>query len=471
MFKVLSVNKIMASLAIILTLPVLANNVPAFSNAELKPGGDGTLRKVPKRTFMHPVSNESLTAQMEFWIGFSFFRDPWVAAPAITSDRDGLGPLYNARSCKACHSDGGRGAMPKSGEIASRALLFRFLQDDGNVDPRYGGQLQPFSVRLSHHKLNKEPRGEAQVRVDYEFIQGSYADGGSYTLRKPIYTLLNPAFGDPDTKSHLSARYTPAIYGMGLLDAIDKQDLLVQEDPHDKDNDGISARYNKVKNVRNDELEIGRFGFKGLHPTLEQQIAGAFVNDIGITNPLFPEETCLLHQQACLQAASVEPDDMLDLPQKLLDPTTYMSQTVAVAPARNLNSKRAQNGRTLFYQLKCNGCHTPFYVTSQDYPVKALAGQKIWPYTDLALHDMGPGLADKGRENLAHGREWRTPPLWGLGLQKRVQGTQAYLHDGRAETIEQAILWHGGEAKPHKLQFTKLTKDERQALIFFLKQI
>ncbi|WP_036975845.1 di-heme oxidoredictase family protein [Pseudoalteromonas luteoviolacea] len=444
---------------------------PAFSQQEMKPAGESTARRVPRRSFIEPIANEDGMILFDFWDGFSFFRDPWVAAPSITRDRDGLGPLYNARSCKACHNSGGRGKLGESGEIAKMSLLFRFLKDDGNVDSRYGGQLQPFSVRLSHSRIKTPTIAEGQVIVHYDLIEGKYDDGTPYTLRKPRYELIDLGYGKIDKDSFISARYAPAIYGMGLLDAINEEDLLAQEDTHDKNKDGISAKYNRVENVKTGELAIGRFGFKGLHPTLEQQVAGAFLNDIGITNPVFKSENCLSHQTGCNQAASIEPASILDIPKKLFEPTLYMSQTVTVPPARKLKSKKAQQGRKHFYQLNCNGCHTPSYTTSSDYPVDKLANQKIWPYTNLALHDMGEGLADRGTENQANGSEWRTPPLWGIGLQKRIQGFEGYLHDGRAKTIEEAVLWHSGEAKKQQQAFKALSLQERESLIYFLKQI
>ncbi|NOU50104.1 hypothetical protein HG263_06065 [Pseudoalteromonas sp. JBTF-M23] len=446
--------------------------IPVFSELELLPGGQATASRMVKRTFIHPAGNIPTIEQLDFWDGFSFFRDPWVASPAITSDRDGLGPLFNARSCKACHNDGGRGRLNRSGELASSALLFRLLKSDGvGVDKHYGGQLQPNAIRLSHHKLTKPVIGEGKVRVEYQILNGTYPDGSAYSLRKPIYHLEQLGYGKLEINTVLSARYAPAIYGMGLIDAISEQDLLSQQDLEDLNGDGIKTQYNMVINAQTGQRQIGRFGFKGLHATLEQQVAGAFVNDIGITNLIFPEEVCTDVQLMCRKAASVDPQGTLDIPKKLHDLTVYMNKTLAVPKARDLTSERAQQGRTLFYQLRCNSCHTPTYKTRSDYPIAALQGQQIYPYSDFALHDMGAELADQGIENLASGNQWRTPPLWGVGLQKRVQGFEAYLHDGRARTLEEAILWHGGEALQIKQHFMTLSAKQRSAVIYFLKQI
>ncbi|CAH9050647.1 hypothetical protein PSECIP111951_00234 [Pseudoalteromonas holothuriae] len=470
LLSVVLLNTAAATQSTIIELP--QRKVPVFSKQELLPGGQATARRIAKRTFIHPAGNVPTMEQLDFWDGFSFFRDPWVASPAITTDRDGLGPLFNARSCKACHNDGGRGRLNKSGEFAAPALLFRLLKSDFfGSDKNYGNQLQPNAVRLSHHKLTKAIAGEGKVRVHYEALSGKYPDGISFSLRKPHYELEQLGYGQIETNTVLSARYTPAIYGMGLLDAIAEQDLLAQQDIDDQDADGITTKYNLVTNPQTGQIQIGRFGFKGLHATLEQQVAGAFLNDIGITNPVFSEEVCTDAQLMCRNAAEIDPEGTLDIPKKLHDLTVYMNQILAVPKARDLLSERAQNGRALFYQLRCDTCHTPKYITRSDYPIVALQSQSIYPYTDLALHDMGAQLADKGIENLAQGKQWRTPPLWGIGLQKRVQGFQAFLHDGRARTLEEAILWHGGEAKMSQQSFMNLSTTQRSDLIYFLKQI
>ncbi|SFB82952.1 di-heme oxidoredictase family protein [Pseudoalteromonas denitrificans] len=456
--------------------PIKSNdiNVPEFDISEFKPGGEATLKRLNTRTFIHPSGNLSLEDELDFWDGFSFFRDPWVAAPAATKDRDGLGPLFNARSCKACHSRGGRGKLPNVGISKPMALLIRLGNENNGaaIDENYGGQLQPFSITLSHQSLSTPIKGEADVKLQYQMLDGQYSDGTRYQLRKPHYDLVNLNYGELAEHTVLSPRYAPAIYGMGLLDAIKESDLLALQDITDENADGISAKYNKVPDVLNNKIALGRFGFKALHPSLAQQIAGAFVNDIGITNPFFQTDTCTYIQVGCRQRSKIGGhDSQLEIPAKLHQLTEYMGQHVAVQPTRSLKNKKAQQGRSLFYQLKCDSCHQPSFKTDDNYPVKELAGQKIWPYTDLALHDMGPGLSDGKAEFEANKNEWRTAPLWGIGLQNRIQGYQAFLHDGRARTLEEAILWHGGEAKAAQQKFIALDKPQREALIFFLKQI
>lgn len=445
--------------------------VPEFSHSELRPGGATTLKRLNTRTFIHPSENLDLDRQLDFWDGFSFFRDPWVASPAATQDRDGLGPLYNARSCKACHIRGGRGKLVGEGTHAPMALLFRLgKRDDGNaVDKHYGGQFQPFAIKLAKPE---SLAAEGKVTIRYESISGQYADGTPYTLSKPHYQLVDLAYGELQPNTVLSPRYAPALYGMGLLDAISEHDLTAQEDIADKNNDGISAKYNRVMSAKTKEQVIGRFGFKASQPSLASQTAAAFVNDIGITNPFFTHDTCTPSQPLCQLASAMGGHDRtLEIPEKLHKLTVFMGAHVAVQPTRKLTSEKAQQGRALFYQANCHSCHTPSYTTASDYPLKELANQTIWPYTNLALHDMGEALADGKAEGLANGREWRTPPLWGLGLQEKVQGYQAFLHDGRAKTVAEAILWHGGEAEQSKSAFVAFDQQQRDALIYFLKQI
>lgn len=462
------------SLLFVLCLGLVAcgkPSAPEFDQTELRPGGETTLKRVNTRTFIHPSENLDIDQQLDFWDGFSFFRDPWVAAPAATKDRDGLGPLYNARSCKACHVRGGRGELVGEGVHSPMALLMRLGTGESGsaTDPIYGGQLQPFAIKLHQ---STPLASESKVKVIHQTIHGRYADGTAYQLTKPSYQLVELAYGPLAKSTVLSPRFAPALYGMGLLDAISERDLLRLADEQDSDGDGISAKYNRVPDEISGELLLGRFGFKAGQPNLAQQTAAAFVNDIGITNPFFQYDTCTKEQPLCQQASMMGGHDkQLEIPEKLHQLTVFMGIHVAVQPTRKLRSKKAQLGRELFYQANCHVCHTPSFTTDAEYPVKELANQKIWPYTNLALHDMGEGLADGKAEFKANGREWRTPPLWGLGLHKHVQGKQAFLHDGRAKTLAEAILWHGGEAEQAKQQFVQFNKRERDALIYFLKQI
>ncbi len=450
-------------------------SIPKFQQTELNPGGAFTTQRLSTRSYVEPGNNLSASQKLNFWTGFSLFRDPWVIAPSSTKDRDGLGPLFNTRSCISCHTSGGRGLPPKSEISKPSALVIRLggTEIKGPViDPNYGGQIQPRAV-------DKTLSGEAQLKVQYESINGQYADGEAYQLQRPQYQLVQLASGPLANNIGLSPRLAPIVYGAGLLDAIDESDLIYQEDINDKNNDGISARYNRVPNVVTHTKQVGRFGHKAKHPNLQQQVAAAFRDDIGITSTLFPEESCIpehIHtptqaQIACNEYAKKGGHLKEEIPNNLLNLVVHFNQGLAVPPARHLQSKQAQEGRTLFYQIGCESCHTPSHTTRSDYPSPALANQVIWPYTDLALHDMGEGLADGVIEFQANGNEWRTPPLWGLGAQSSWRKERHFLHDGRAKSFSEAILWHGGEAQKSQQQFIQLSQSERKALVAFLEAI
>ncbi len=456
--------------------------VPSFALSELQTAGGMTHKRLYS-TYLYPGKASNNKQKLDFWSGFSFFRDPWVAAPSATGNRDGLGPLFNTRSCIDCHTAGSRANIDEAGHILPLSLVVRLGSKNAEimaVDPTYGGQIQPraISYRLTDEKViaqatYHENVGEAWLDKKYTLIKGEFADGEVYELQKPSYQLTKLAYGELAPYIGLSVRLAPNIFGMGLLNAINTQDLLNQEDIDDVNGDGISAKYNRVPNVITGATELGRFGFKAKQPNLHQQVAAAFRDDIGITNSSFPDESCTKSQIACNLASEYGGHSLtnLEIPDNRLDLTVTFNELLGVPPARNLQNKTVRIGRGIFYQLKCQQCHTPSYVTDENYPVKALAKQTIWPYTDLALHDMGEGLGDGVNEYSANGREWRTAPLWGIGLQENKTGQQRFLHDGRARTINEAILWHGGEAEEAKQAYKTLTKAQRRALVKFVKAI
>lgn len=479
-------SKALASLGALLTFilaitwlsgceQVQQTSAPRFDPSELAPGGQATIKNFNYRSFIQPGAHLKGLDRVDFWAGFTFFEMPWVAAPASTTVRDGLGPLFNTHSCLSCHSKGSRGKFFAEGVGEQSGLLIRLGPKHSTapeVDPVYGGQVQVRTIDAVKKYLTDDLKPEAKIDLAFEYIEGRYADGEAYQLRKPIIKLTELGYGELADGIGLSPRFGPNIFGMGLLDSISDQDLLNQEDIDDTDGDGISAKYNRVPDVVTGKQAIGRYGFKAKHPTLVQQVTAAFTHDIGIVNPLFPNEVCTQAQTACQQASKLtNPKGEHEIAQRLVQDVMMFSQHIGVPPARDLQSEQAQQGRELFYQLNCQGCHTPSYTTAANAKVESLAKIKIWPYTDLALHDMGPGLADNVLEYDADGQEWRTPPLWGIGLQQRVQGQQLYLHDGRARTISEAILWHGGEAAASQRAFSQLNQSERQALLKFLQAI
>jgi CxxC motif-containing protein (DUF1111 family) len=465
-------------------------SVPDFEQAEHLPAGGMTGKGLSDRSFVQVGRNVDRKQELLFWTGFSLFRDPWVIAPSSTKDRDGLGPLFNTRSCISCHSLGGKGPAPEEGNSKPTALVIRFGSGEDGLfsDPIYGDQLQPRAIAITHNSIQPDLLGEAKLQLGYQAVYGEYADGTTYILRQPTYQLTDLAYGGLDKRTVLSPRFSPVIYGVGLLDAISEQDLLAQEDIYDANQDGISAKYNRVPiapsshntatfhhSVENSagtsRLGIGRFGHKAKHPSLHQQVAAAFRDDIGITNTSFGTESCSTGQPNCQAASVIGGHQSVEIPDKLLDLVTQFNQLIAVPPARNLDSATAQQGRELFYKIGCESCHTASYTTDSEYPHKSLANQTIWPYTDLALHDMGAGLADGVNEYAANGTEWRTPPLWGIGARKNIRSENLYLHDGRAKTVAAAILWHGGEAQISQQNFIQLNKQQRSALLAFLDAI
>ena len=470
----MNVSTIYNMVAALATFSIFSPVALASEQLPSQPADKMTMKRVSERSYIFPGKNLSSRQKLDFWTGFSLFRDPWVIAPSSTKDRDGLGPLFNARSCVACHKGASRGKMSEVGETLPTSMIIRLSPSSSefsNGSHHYGGQIQPRSIKFNHGRLAQNPEGEAWLDLSYTNIDGNYADGAPYQLQKPSYQLTNLAYGDIGEGIVISPRFTPNIFGAGLLDAIADSDLIRQQDINDSNHDGISPRYNQVLNVENKQLEIGRFGFKAKHPTLKQQVAAAFVGDIGITNSLFPDETCTTGQAACFAAAKLGGHKSVEIPDKLLDLVVAFNRHLGVPPTRNSKATQVLKGQTLFAQIGCTSCHTPSYTTDSQYPDKSLAGLKIWPYTNLALHDMGEALADGAIEGQATGREWRTPPLWGIGLQEKVIGQARFLHDGRARSIEEAILWHGGEAQPAQQKFKQLSTQERHELLSFLRSI
>ncbi|MEZ4384980.1 MAG: di-heme oxidoredictase family protein [Nannocystaceae bacterium] len=428
-------------------------------------GGDTTIFDVTEDAYSFAARNMSFERRQRFVVGNSFFNKNWVAAPASTDGRDGLGPTFNARSCSTCHLRDGRGRPPAEGEAFVGLLLRLSVPGVGPHGeplpvPGYGDQLQPYA-------LDGVPE-EAAPHLEYVEESGTYADGAAYSLRRPIYTITAPAFGPLAEDLQVSPRVAPAMIGLGLLEAIPAASLVAAEDPEDADGDGISGRVNWVWDVDAAAPAIGRFGWKANQPSVRQQTAGAFLGDLGVTSSLFPQENCPEGQVECAASPSGGAPELSD---DLLDDIAFYSETLAVPARRDVDAPEVLAGRELFRVLACDACHTPAQRTAADAALEEARDQQIWPYTDLLLHDMGEGLADGRPDFLADGDEWRTPPLWGLGLLEAVNGHTELLHDGRARSIEEAILWHGGEAAPAKAAFADLDADDRAALLRFLESL
>ena len=429
-------------------------------------GGDTTVASTNRNSFALAAANLNNTERRVFEVGDSFFSQNWVTAPASTEARDGLGPTFNAQSCSSCHTLDGRAQPPADNDDPERGLLFR-LSIPGNdsttggpiADLVYGGQLQDRAI------LAVPPEG--RFLINHREISGAYGDGTPYTLLQPEYSFADLAFGPTHPDLMISPRIAPAVFGAGLLEAIPESDILARTDPEDADGDGISGRANMVWSVRSGETRMGRFGWKANVPTLEQQIAGAFHGDIGITSPLFDQENCPVDQADCQSAPN---GGAPEIGEERLAKVVFYNQTLAVPAMRDVDDPQVRRGAGLFLTAGCAACHTPSHTTAE-HAVPALTGQVIFPYTDLLLHDMGEGLADGRPDFLADGKEWRTPPLWGIGLIENVNNHTRLLHDGRARSIAEAILWHDGEGLAAREEFRMMSREEREALLRFLESL
>lgn len=427
-------------------------------------GGDGTVHLATRDAFAQPVPGLDSAQRRTFAVGNSFFNQNWVTAPASTEGRDGLGPIFNAQSCSSCHFKDGRGQPPLDREDPERGLLIRLsVVDDSGAPmphPTLGGQFQDRSI------LDVDPEGSVLITTTEK--TGTYDDGVSYTLADPTYTLVD-ADGSPidDPELLISPRVAPVMIGVGLLEAIPEDDVRAAADPEDEDGDGISGRVNSAVDPRTGREVLGRFGWKASVASVEAQVSDAFAGDLGITTPLNPDEPCTEAQSDCRAAPSGgEPE----VEQPKLDQVTFYSRTLAVPARRSVADRVVRSGEQAFGDIGCSACHTPEQRTGAD-ALPSLAHQDVRPYTDLLLHDMGAGLADGRPDRDADGQEWRTPPLWGIGLVQTVNGHTRFLHDGRARNLEEAILWHGGEGSAAQERFRSLDASDREALIAFLESL
>jgi CxxC motif-containing protein (DUF1111 family) len=392
-------------------------------------------------------------------VGDAGVEATFVSAPAVI--RPGLGPLFNNVSCTSCHVGDGRGKPPLAGEQIS-SLLFRLSipgtdeHDGPNPVPGFGGQLQ-------HRSIFGIAR-EATVNIHYTEQSFRFADGISYSLRAPTYTIQN-AYTLLPSNVMVSPRIAPPFVGLGLLEAISDADLLALADENDANGDGISGRPNYVWDILKKKKVIGRFGWKANNPNLLQQSAGAYSEDMGITNFIFPRES------SANQIQYDGREDEYEVSDSILTSVAFYIRTLAVPARRNAEEPIVLRGKQLFMDAKCGACHKPMQKTTTNVAFPEISNQTIFPYTDLLLHDMGERLADNRPDYEANGREWRTSPLWGIGLTKVVNGHNNFLHDGRARTILEAVLWHGGEAEQSKEYVRQLSKDDRDALVKFLESL
>ncbi|QPC88576.1 c-type cytochrome [Mesorhizobium sp. NBSH29] len=456
-----------------------------FSKAEPfedLPAGAATSRKRPNRdAFSRSSANLTFEEEGKFKLGNGLFRKLWVSSPSSTQASDGLGPLFNARACQSCHLKDGRGHPPEGNSDATSMFLRLARQAETEEERQaiadhkvlnfpdyvYGGQLQDLAV--------PGLVAEGKMSISYEDIPVTLGDGTQFSLRSPSYSAVDLAQGPLAPGTTLSARVTPQMIGVGLVEQIHPADILARSDPDDRDGDGISGKAAFIRDPVSGQLALGRFGWKASAASIRQQTAEAFAGDIGISTPEVPKHwgDCTPAQVDCLALPNGVQDRLggVEAPDPIMDLVTFYSQNLAVPARRGAGSQDVLAGKKVFYDLGCASCHTPKYVTRRDAPNAAHAFQLIWPYSDFLLHDMGSGLADGQQVGDADGSEWRTPPLWGIGLTEQVSGHTFFLHDGRARNLTEAILWHGGEAQKARAGFAALPTKERNALIAFLESL
>lgn len=447
---------------------------------EGNPAGAATVRlRDNANAFSASSANMDFEKELDFKVGNGLFKKLWVSSPSSTLASDGLGPLYNARSCQRCHLKDGRGHPPVDAEDSNVSMLVRLSVPGGAgqaeiegyfatlPEPTYGGQLQDFAV-LGHP-------AEGRFEVTYSERRIALSGGAEVWLREPTYQIVDLGYGPMAEDVRVSPRIAPQMIGLGLLDAIPAADILAGADPLDADGDGISGKAQIVMSQAHDAPMLGRFGLKAGQPSVREQSAAAFSGDIGISTTLFPAGygDCTDAQGVCQRAPDGNTDihDNAEISDVGMDLVTFYASNLGVPARRDVDAPEVLKGKQVFYETGCISCHRPKFVTHRlkDQPQQSF--QLIWPYSDMLLHDMGPGLADNSPEGRANGQEWRTPPLWGIGLTQQVSGHTYFLHDGRARSLLEAVLWHGGEAQPHRDSVVAMPPDHRAALIAFLESL
>lgn len=438
---------------------------PAASLAEKEAaGGAATVHNTGQQAFAQPVPGLDRDQKRAHAVGNNFFNDNWVTAPASTTARDGLGPMFNAQSCSSCHFKDGRAAPMTVDDPEERGLLLRLsVPGDGEhggpvPNASYGGQLQDRAI-------NGVPV-EGAVKISTREIKGEFDDGTPYTLEEPEYSVSELTYGPLGAQTMISPRIAPAVFGDGLLEAVPVE--LIRDLAERQEAEGaVSGRPNLVWSPSTEAMELGRFGWKANVASVADQTAGAFLGDIGITSRLHRQQDCTPLQVLCLAAPTGGDPEISD---EKLDRVIFYTRTLAVPARRDVDDPATRRGEEAFSDLGCSACHVSQLRTGRT-DVRSLSDQTIRPYTDLLLHDMGEGLADDRPDFEASGSEWRTAPLWGIGLIDEVNGHTRFLHDGRARNLTEAILWHGGEAQAARDGFLRMSADERDDLIAFLNSL
>lgn len=432
-----------------------------------------TTKLSSKKLFMQQVSNLSYDEQDKFMLGFSFYRIPWVEAPSATTARDGLGPLFSANTCISCHPNNAIASIYNDKGNISRAYVARLsIPSDGSKthedylkykgfipEPTYGGQI---SLNAAHGVPF-----EAKNQIIYDKKIVTYPDGREVILSSPkndqASALKDLRYGKLHKNTAITKRLAPALVGLGLLDMLNDEQILANQDINDSNNDGISGKANIVYSPEFEDFRVGRYTWKGSTASVLHQSGAAAHNDMSLSNPLFPNENCTKSQKECLKAPKGDNgrvSSKFDLPMERLEAIAFYLKNLKI-PKSKITEK---SGERLFSQIGCTSCHIPEFTLANGYKIK--------PFTDILLHDMGEGLSDGRVEFKAGKNEWRTPALWAIGKYKFATGKEPeLLHDGRAKTLEEAILWHGGEGDMSRKRFMNLTKEHRDEVLRYISQL
>jgi CxxC motif-containing protein (DUF1111 family) len=464
----------------------------SFDPQEIKQGGDTGISISSAESYSKPSSNLTASRKGSFFIGNAFFKQPWVIAPASTDSRDGLGALFNVAACQSCHVKDGRGHAPMNADDDADSLLIRLampattdeqrqqLKDsliEKVVHPMYGGQLQDRGIQ--------GVPAEARISVQWTDKPVTFADGYVETLRAPTFNLTQPGYGKLDDELMVSPRVALPMIGLGLLEQIPDEAIKNQAM---KSKGDISGKFNWVMDPQTGKNALGRFGWKAGQTKLITQNQSAFNEDMGLTSNIRPNESCMPTQTACLNATTGADEQgngkpAVEVNDDVAKFVEFYTRNLAVPNRRDADNELVLAGKKRFYDIGCQSCHTPRYqLPKTDDDRLEQHGQVIYPYTDLLIHDMGDDLADRtiaGKlppkeaqvEFLANSYEWRTPALWGVGLAQIVDPQATFLHDGRARTLMEAVLWHGGESEKQQKEVLKLDKQGRAELNAFLKSL
>lgn len=433
--------------------------------------GDARADELPRPEASGALAGLSSADAVRFEIGAAIFASVWVPAPDVSDGADGLGPLYNAVSCAQCHP---ARTLPTSAAAASgrATVVVRSVLRLGpgglsnRGDPRYGRQLQDHAV--------PGLAAEGHVQVGWAQSTITLADGVSVSVRRPEVTIDALALGPLEDDTRLSLRRPPPLVGLGLIAAISEQDIEVAADPEDRDGDGIQGRISRAIDPENGAMRVARFGWKASVATLAAQTADALWLDMGLSSRFAddPAGDCTLAQTECRSA----PDGRSAAKAGQEVSSEEIALLVAYlgglkAPSPPAGGAMTPSGQRQFEALGCAGCHRERFVTREMADAPHLSSKVIAPFSDFLLHDMGVDLAVPGDEASLDGRSWRTTPLWGLGqrLDDIAQGLiDGLMHDGRARTIEEAILWHGGEGGAAREAYRNLPAAARQDLVAYL---